>query len=101
MSELNSTTSKCSFPAIRRRETAQGKTAVCEKGWLRPETIKLFSCSSQLSMKFILLINVKMPTIVGFLTFIRRINTTSESSEVKKIIIYQHFSFCEALIFHA
>ena len=29
------------------------------------EVIKLFSCSTQLSLKFILLINVKMPTIVG------------------------------------
>ena len=28
--------------------------------------------------KFILLINVKMPTIVGILTFISMINTTSE-----------------------
>ena len=34
-----------------------------------PEVIKLFSCSTQLSMKFFLLINVKMPTIVGILTF--------------------------------
>ena len=38
------------------------------------EVIKLFSISAQLSMKFILLINVKMPTIVGILTFISRIN---------------------------
>ena len=38
------------------------------------EVIKLFSCSAQLSQKFILLINVKMPTIVGILTFISRIN---------------------------
>ena len=30
-----------------------------------PEVIKLFSYSTQLSKKFILLINVKMPTIVG------------------------------------
>ena len=30
-----------------------------------PKVIKLFSCSAQLSLKFILLINVKMPTIVG------------------------------------
>ena len=30
-----------------------------------PKVIKLFSCSTQLSTKFILLINVKMPTIVG------------------------------------
>ena len=38
-----------------------------------PEVIKLFSCSTQLSTKFILLINVK----VGILTFISTINTTS------------------------
>ena len=38
------------------------------------EIIQLFSCSAQLSLKFILLINVKMPTIVGILTFISRIN---------------------------
>ena len=30
-----------------------------------PQVIKLFSCSTQLSMIFILLINVKMPTING------------------------------------
>ena len=35
-----------------------------------PEVIKLFPCSTQLSTKFILLINVKMATIVGILTFI-------------------------------
>ena len=34
-----------------------------------PEVIKLFSYSTQLSTKFILLINVKMPTIVDILTF--------------------------------
>ena len=65
-----------------------------------PEVIKLFSCSTQLSMKFqmliktfkkipkmkkflalslsdvelIMLINVKMPIIVGILTFMSRIN---------------------------
>ena len=33
----------------------------------------LFSCSTDLNMKFILLINVKMPTIVGILTFISKI----------------------------
>ena len=36
-----------------------------------PVVIKLFSCSTQLSMKFILLINVKMPTTVGILPFMR------------------------------
>ena len=57
-----------------------------------PEVIKLFSCSIQLSMKFqmlikvklsrtlasfrlfFLLINVKMPTIFGILTFMSRKN---------------------------
>ena len=36
------------------------------------EVIKLFSCSTQLSMKFFLHINVKIPTIVGILTFYNR-----------------------------
>ena len=45
-----------------------------------PVVINLFSCSPQVSIKFILLINVKMATkIVGILTFISWINTTSES----------------------
>ena len=43
------------------------------------EVIKLFPDSTQQSTKFILLINVKMPTIVGILTFISMINTTSET----------------------
>ena len=30
-----------------------------------PQVIKLVSCSTKVSMKFIMLINVKMPTIVG------------------------------------
>ena len=41
---------------------------------LGPDVTKLFLCSAQLRLKFILLINVKMPTIVGILTFISRIN---------------------------
>ena len=35
-----------------------------------PEVIKLFSCSTQLSMKLSLLINMKMPTNVGIFIFI-------------------------------
>ena len=42
-----------------------------------------------------------MPTIVGILTFISMINTTSESLKARKICIFQHFSFCEQLKFHA
>ena len=52
---------------------------------------------------FISLINVKMPRIkiVGFLIFISKINTTSESLKARKVIIFQHFSFYEQLKFHA
>ena len=49
-----------------------------------PEVIKLFSCSTQLSMKFFLLINVKMPTIVGILTFVNRKNNILGLSESEK-----------------
>ena len=38
------------------------------------EVIKLFSCSAQLSMKFSLLINMKMPTVVGIFILISRKN---------------------------
>ena len=50
------------------------------------------SCSTQLSLKFILLINVKMPLIVGILTFISRINmkNSGEFKSKKKNIIFQH-----------
>ena len=43
-------------------------------------------------MKLILLINVKMPTIVGVLTFISRMVTTPESTKTRKIKIFQNFS---------
>ena len=63
--------------------------------------MKLYSCSTLLSMKFILLINVKMPTSVGILTFISRINTLFECFEAGQILIFQHFSFYEQIKFHA
>ena len=46
------------------------------------------SCSTQLSMKFIMLINVKMPTIVGILSFISTVNSTAG----RKIFIFLLFS---------
>ena len=49
-----------------------------------PEAIKLFSCSAQLSINFFLLINVKMPTIVGILTFMSRKNSIIGLSEPEK-----------------
>ena len=48
-------------------------------------------------MKFILLINVQMSTIVGILTFISRINTTSEFFKQKKVVTFQYFTFYEQL----
>ena len=52
-------------------------------------------------MKFIMPINVKMPKIVGIITFIGMLNTTSESLKARKIFIFEHFSFYEPLKFHA
>ena len=66
-----------------------------------PEVIKLFSCSTQRSTKFILLINVKMPTIVGILTFISMISTTPEKNKAKHFFICRCLSFYEQLKFCA
>ena len=52
-----------------------------EMDYTGPEVIKLFSCSAQLSMKFSLLINVKMPTIIGILIFMSRKNSILGLSE--------------------
>ena len=57
------------------------------------EVIKLFSCSSQLSMKIIMLMNVKIPSIVGILTFTSMIKTTSESLKARNAFIFQHISY--------
>ena len=51
------------------------------------EVIKLFSCWTQLSMKFFLPINVKMPTIVGILIFMSMKNTILGLSEPGKCLI--------------
>ena len=44
----------------------------------------VFSCSTQLSMKFFLLINIKMPTVVGILIFISRKNFMLSSALQEK-----------------
>ena len=49
-----------------------------------PEVIKLFSYSTQPTMKFFLLINVKMPTNVGILTFMSMKNSIISLSEPEK-----------------
>ena len=58
-----------------------------------PKVIKLFSCSTQLSTKFVLLINVNMPTIVGIITFISMINKTSERLKAINFSSCRYFSF--------
>ena len=68
---------------------------------LWPQGYDFFSCSTQLSTKFILLINVKMPTIVGILTYISMINTPSESPKQRNFFICQYFSVNEQLKFSA
>ena len=57
--------------------------------------IKLFPCST----KFILLINVKMPTIVGILTFIGMINTKSKRFKARNLFVCRFISLCEQLKF--
>ena len=52
-------------------------------------------------MKFVLLINVKMSTIVGILTFISSISTTSERSNATNIFNFKHVSSYEHFQFHA
>ena len=59
----------------------------------RPKVIKLFSCSAQLRLKFILLINVKKQTIVGILTFISRI-----INSFGDLPVYLKFQFIWAIL---
>ena len=54
---------------------AQSSNNITKVYQTRPEVVKDISCSTQLNMKFFLLINVKMPTIVGILIFMSRKNS--------------------------
>ena len=65
------------------------------------EVIKLFSCSTQQSMKFVLLINVKMPTIVGILHLWAGKNSILGLPEPKKPNFLILFYTYEHLKFHA
>ena len=57
-----------------------------------PEVIKLFSCSIQLSMKFCLFINVKMPTTVGILPCMGGENNILCLTEPKKAEFLEIFT---------
>ena len=60
---------------------------------------KTFSCSTQLSMKFFLLI--KMPTIVRTLTFMSMKNSILDSSDSEKAEFLDILYTYEHLKFHA
>ena len=64
--------------------------------FVRPRGYTFFPCSIQLSTNHIPLINVKMPTIVGVLTFISMINTTSE-----RLKACRTYSFVSILLLRA
>ena len=60
-------------------------------GWdLVPRLLKI-SCSTQLSMNYFLLINIKMPTIVGILTLMSRKNSIVGFSEPDKKLHFLSF----------
>ena len=48
-------------------------------------------------MKFIKLIDIKMPSIVGILAFNGRMNTIAKSIKVRNFYIVKYFSFYEQL----
>ena len=58
-------------------------------GGTRPQVIKLLACSIQLSMKFSLLMKMKMPTNVGIFIFISRENFTLSFAEQENNCTYQ------------
>ena len=66
-----------------------------------PMVMHCFSHTTQLSINFIMLINVKTSTIVGVLTFIIIINTASESLKARHVSIFQSFSFYDQVKLHA
>ena len=66
-----------------------------------PEVIKLFPSLTQMSTKFILLINVEVPTLVGILTCISMMGTTSKRPKARNLFICLYFSFYEQLKFRA
>ena len=67
--------------------------------WTEQEVVKHFSCSNQLCMNSIMLINVKM-LIVGILIFINQ-DIHHHKFERMKTLVFHHFTSSEQLKFHA
>ena len=78
--------------------TEKGELEIQSAVLLGLKGIKLSSCSTPMSMKFILHINV---TVVGMLTFIRRINAIFECFKEINFVIFQYFTFYGQLKFNA
>ena len=64
---------------------------VCAYAESGPEVIKPFSCSTQLSMKFFLLINFEMPTTVGNSIYMDRKNSILGLFEPEKLLNFLIF----------
>ena len=79
------------FPSPSLWETARYRLKYCPKGPLNPKQPTNQPCSTQLSMKFFLLINVEMPTIVGISTFMSRKNNILGLSEPEKCLLFCYF----------
>ena len=67
------------------KKSADDNKSMHAKSLINTRGYKTFSCSTQLSIKFIMLINVKMLTIVGILKFISMVNKTSESLKARSL----------------
>ena len=70
-----------------------------QKAW--PGGYKTFSMLNSAEHEIYPAQNVKMPTIVGILTFISMINTTSKILKARNFFICWYFSFYEQLKLHA
>ena len=79
------------FYLVEPRSMASAGKTIC------PKVMNLFPCSTQLSTKFIRIINE--PTII--LIFISMINTISDRLKARNSFICRYFSVYEQLKFHA
>ena len=71
-----------------KRPLKKDQTLVIKTDYRLMRVKSIAECSNQLSTKFIMLINVKIPTIVGILTFISMLNATSKSWKAIKVGIF-------------
>ena len=65
-----------------------------------PRLLKFFTWSTQVSLKFILLMNIKMPTIVGILIFICRIDFMLSSDKQEESLNCLYFNVNEQSKFY-